>query len=64
MTFHFVWGHLSKKQTVDQDDHDEVENHDDYEQGYSDGYYDGQDDAYDAYDAYDDYSDHENDYYD
>ena len=48
----------------DQDDRDEMENHDDYEQGYSDGYYDGQDDAYDAYDAYDDYSDHENDYYD
>ena len=42
----------------DKDDLDEMENHDDYEQGYSDGYYNGQDDAYN------DYSDHQDDYYD
>ena len=45
----------------DDDDHDnrsEMESHDDYEQGYIDGYYDGQDNAYN------DYSDHQDDYYD
>ena len=45
----------------DDDDHDnrnEMESHDGYEQGCSDEYYDGQDDAYN------DYSDHQDDYYD